>query len=979
MKMIISFCLYLIGFFFQSAWAQEVPAETVFVKMKTPHFEIIFDSRHRPLADLYAYKLEKAYDFLASILAARPEKTVVIINDKTDATNGYATILPYPHIMIYPVLPSIGDSLSESGDWTLELLAHEYTHILTFEPIGENIRFLRSIFGSIISPNLLLPTWFKEGIAVHVETAIGQKGRLRSIYQDSILRAYSLSDQLMTIDIAAINDPLPLWPEGMRPYLFGSVLWSQMMKDTDGKAMPHLFQRHSERLPYLINAPAEEILGFNYEGEFLKTLKVTEELAKKQIQALEKTPPTPFQRFPVEGTIYTNKPSVSDDGQEMALIAVNDGKRRSIQFFKKQNGKFVSEDVFINGKTDTDGSSKPFDGPPVGSIQKVSWFHKRRAVVYDRMDFINRIQKFSDLYIYDLETKKIQTLSKGLRGREPSVAPDDSHIVFVKLEAGKTSLAIYDLNTESSEILFTAPLMERISGPIFLDSKNIVYSQRDEDGNEGLFIFNTEKQERRPLLPQIKQAIHPFLTSEGLAFLSGQTGVYNIYLANNELTSAMPVSHSLTTLLNATFDFQTKDYYVTGMTEKGPQIQILLAHDRIAVEGDSKELPSILPLFEERYPIPKSKLTNGESASQSLPANAEVSEYSRASNIWPRYWIPFIATSTQTNGLLISAQSSAFDPLKKHMYNFMLNYNTYNGYVDYAFDYTNSVSKLPWSFLANRLGTFDNLGNTISTEATYSLAAQPDLFWVSPYFSCSPGWTYTELTLSSKSNKSSGPSVGMLFQNYSRAGMQISPESGYGYYLGHTEYLKQSDYVAFSRTRASGIYYFNKWLPEHHVIMTKFSTTQIPKWQSVGVLYGAANTAMFMNSDLATPTFVMRGFSLSQFIGLRTYSLNLEYRLPLYKSFRGSGTAPYFFHQIYGSVICDVGAVDGIIYNNETKLFDYIQANKLYSSQGVEFKMDMTLGYVLPLTWVMGLYLPRGMGAPQGSQVGMALQIGALN
>ncbi|WP_374032016.1 hypothetical protein [Bdellovibrio bacteriovorus] len=198
----------------------EVPPQLKWKTLKTAHFEVIFNAEQQDLGYLYAEKLEKAYSELRSYFHSRPDKTIVIINDKTDVTNGYATRIPYPHIMAYPVLPGPEESLSDTGDWAFELLAHEYTHILTFEPANGIMKPLRAVFGTIIAPNILMPQWWKEGVAVEMETRLSDHGRLRSHYQDATVRAMVDAKTLRDFDIAEANENIYTWPQGARPYLF---------------------------------------------------------------------------------------------------------------------------------------------------------------------------------------------------------------------------------------------------------------------------------------------------------------------------------------------------------------------------------------------------------------------------------------------------------------------------------------------------------------------------------------------------------------------------------------------------------------------------------------------------------------------------------------------------------------------------------------------------------------------------------------
>jgi len=232
----LKYFAYSLSFIFLTAF---LPAQAEWVvqpsiewkTLNTDHFEVIYNAEQQELALLYADRLEKAYEILHKTFSTMPEKTIVVINDKTDLTNGYATRVPYPHIMTYPVLPGPEDSLADTGDWYFELLSHEYTHVLNFEPATGIMKPLRYVFGSIVSPGLLLPRWWKEGLAVQMETSSSNFGRLRSVYQDATLRALVKDNQLGIFALPEINEVLPTWPEGMRPYLFGSVMWSQMVAD----------------------------------------------------------------------------------------------------------------------------------------------------------------------------------------------------------------------------------------------------------------------------------------------------------------------------------------------------------------------------------------------------------------------------------------------------------------------------------------------------------------------------------------------------------------------------------------------------------------------------------------------------------------------------------------------------------------------------------------------------------------------------
>lgn len=589
------------GLLTTTTFALEVPAEWNFKKITTPHFDVIFDARQQALGEEYARQAEKAFSILSPVFTATPERTLLIINDKTDATNGYATRVPYPHIMIYPVLPGPYESLSESGDWSLELISHEYTHILTFEPATGIFKALRGVFGSVLAPNLLLPNWWKEGLAVQVESSLGtQGGRLKSIYQDATIRAMAMNGTLTANTIDKANEFIPTWPEGMRSYLFGSLFWSQAVQDVGFEGANRLNLEHSGRVPYLVNQPAENILNATYEEEYEKALAETQRRALEQIEVLKKVPFSNLQALPMEAK-YSSAPAISRDGKYLALITVDYKSDRVMEIFiRDPETKTMTKKLKVEIKSEEDplAPTTKKDGPPSGSIQKMAWFNHSPTLVFDQLHYVNRIERYSDISMYDLKTLKTKRLTQGLRAREPAVSPDDSKIAFVKLDSGQTRLGIFNVATETHEILYTPNTGERISAPVFINNNVILFALRDSQGNEQLRHFSLQTKKATPILTQFAQARFPIVTKMGVIFTSSQNGVHNLYLASRDLKSARPITHVPTMVTLSTFDPINDELYTTTMTADGPRVQRI---EKASWEKTPATLPKIEPLFADRF------------------------------------------------------------------------------------------------------------------------------------------------------------------------------------------------------------------------------------------------------------------------------------------------------------------------------------------------------------------------------------------
>ena len=111
----------------------------------------------------------------------RPSGRVqVILVDQSDLSNGWATPLPYNTIEIAAAAPGGASSIGNTDDWLRLVFAHEYTHIVHLSRGQGWIGGLRRVFGRmpLLYPNLYLPIWQIEGIAVHEESALTGQGRV---------------------------------------------------------------------------------------------------------------------------------------------------------------------------------------------------------------------------------------------------------------------------------------------------------------------------------------------------------------------------------------------------------------------------------------------------------------------------------------------------------------------------------------------------------------------------------------------------------------------------------------------------------------------------------------------------------------------------------------------------------------------------------------------------------------------------------
>ena len=237
-------------------------------RLRSPHFDVIYNQTQRPLARHFLVAAERAHELVFPLFGEGPERTLIVLQDDTDEPNGEANFLPYPHIRVYPVLPGLNSGLGEYGDWALELMVHEYTHILNMYPAHGFYTPFKYIFGTITRPNAVLPTWYLEGLAVDLESALTAHGRLRAVETRASARALTLDNKFAPETIATINEQnIWSWPYGSRPYLYGGWWWQSVLQkdparaNADLSAVGDLNRDFARRLPFLLNAPARDRTG----------------------------------------------------------------------------------------------------------------------------------------------------------------------------------------------------------------------------------------------------------------------------------------------------------------------------------------------------------------------------------------------------------------------------------------------------------------------------------------------------------------------------------------------------------------------------------------------------------------------------------------------------------------------------------------------------------------------------------------------
>lgn len=963
-------------FFVVFAQSFEVSPNLRFKTIETPHFYVIVDEKKMDIGFFVAGTLERAYKGLDPYFTQKPAKTTVVLNDKTDLTNGYATRIPYPHIMIYPVLPNTSESLADYGDWALELLTHEYAHILTFEGARGFYRYLRPVFGSIISPNGLMPRWWKEGVSVYLETQLSNGGRLRSNYQESLLRSFVLSDSLGDFKIFEINEFLHTWPEGNRPYLFGSLIWAQMAAEESPAIVKQMHDRQAGRVPFFINTPAEDYLGSDYEKFFEDTLFMVEEKVLRQVDVIKQLPESIGQLIDPK-VKYSSNPAISSDGKYLAYLAVSKRDVKEVKIIEKnKNNNFIILDPSqienanqiddIYEETEEDQHNP--DGPIAGNIQRIVWLPKSYKIIYDKIDNYNQTESFSDLFLFDFNTKKTERLTNGERAREAAPSPNGDSVVFVKLDALKTRLAILDLKTKKIKILWSAALQERISHPSFTDANTIIFSLRKPNTEEHLVSYDLSSGAIKPMLIEFPEARYPALLDGNLYFSSTKNGIRNVYMKDVKGGAPQAITHIYTGSFSFALDPITKDMYYTKQTAKGPQVSFSSQTD---LTKTPDELPKINRIYANQFPDkPKAQVV------AEPKGNFPVRDYSPYSYLWPRYWIPFVATSSSDNRFLLQAQTSGFDPLKKHIYSLDLVFDSATGKTAVDGTYLNQVYKHKFGFVYNEYTTFFVFASSAATYSTRSFFVQPNIWHMSKNTTLQVSAKQISAKTSTTQYNREGASFMFSYSDIEQTNALSTPFDGQNYYVGMNQYLKSGDNVQQTQFLLGTSQYWPDLLLENHVVYFKLDA--LYSSDRISPILGMATNSLQLQQDPLVPYFVMRGYRQGQFVGETMINPKLEYRFPMREINRGNSTHPIFLRRLHGAFIADGVFLDGRAFHQKDEQFKTVSTNQSFWNMGFEFRFEMNVAYQMPLTAIIGIYNPLSGSYASTSSATTSFQVGSF-
>ena len=934
--------------------------------IQTPQFRVHYAKNLEPLAERLADICEDAHLRLAPVLGHSPEGgTDVVLTDNTESANGSATALPYNTVRLYVTAPDDMSPLADYEDWQLELVTHEYTHILHTDNISGVPAILNAVFGKTIAPNQFQPRWILEGLAVLEESTFTAGGRNRSAIFDMYLRADVIEDRIASLD--QFTHTPRRWPMGNLWYLYGSRFLTWIQSVYGEQTMRAVSDDYARKLlPFGVNRSIRRATGRTYEELYDGWIRHLKTLYGEQLEKIRQS--------------------------HMGLV---EGKRLTLHGRDASRPRWVPRAARLSPEVPEivyhldDGHHRPgFHRMPVPrwdhadepgrklfvrAVGQTSLsFDRAGDAFFNSTEIHKRIYPFSDISRLprgtsseDGDEPERRRLSEGLRALDPDVRRDGKQITYSINRRGTQFLAVSDLEPEGGlgppRVLFPTPAFQLAQTPRYSpDGTKIAVSVWHKGGFRDIWIVDASTGERREVTHDRALDLQPSWSPDGqtLFFSSDRTGIHNVYAYDLDKDKTWQVTNVKTGAFMPEVSPEGDRLVYVGYGSEG--------FDLYGLQVDRTRW-STAPIYLDDRPQPNP---------DPRPRDWEKRPYNPFPSLRPR--AISVSYGPGSYGQTLSIATYGSDAVGFHGVSGALALDGAHATPQVSLGY--SYGRLPFDYgltafryLGPRQGSYAIGGREpVYDEVYYGLVNSISYAKARPFDSFSFGFSYTGAVVGAELP------VGQVLDPYApigrdpavrgflgiaRFGFSYSNLERYLYSVGGSRGLVFSlsfDYA--SRETASEYDFFSfgytlqrqiqvPWHRDHTLVLAAQSAIS-------GGTYPRRDT-YYVGGFVATPPldafgnnffqsgFLLRGYPPYVYAGRQYHLGTTEYRFPIVHPERGISTLPVFLNRVSGAAFVDYGtAVEFLDPKRWRELF--------HTGVGGELLVDTTVGYYIATTTRIG-------------------------
>ena len=938
--------------------------------IETKHFRISYYSTEDDVAEHVGTLAESIYERLVPAVGWPPStdaKTELVLNDQTDSANGSATALPFDAISLNVTAPDDLSPLGDVDDWYLELVTHEYTHILHTDHIEGIPKLINKIIGKTMAPNQVQPHWLLEGLAVFEESARTSGGRLRSSMWNMWMRADVLEGNVATLDV--FSHVPRRWPQGNIWYLYGSFFMQWIAETFGEQAVRAMIDDYGRQIiPFSINRSIRRATGHTYE-----------ELYPAWIESMRR--------------------SFDDQAAHIRARGLREGRRITHTGNTYEHPRWIPGNAYADHAGDLcyyvdDGHSsagiyalplvRAADGNVIGSNEGArdplirvngvggASFMRDGTTVFSSSDVHTNLFFFDDLFEMPPQKKEPTGLeghrvrwTDGWRALDPTVSPDGKTVVFTTNHRGTQYLMMADIVPSAVErgtraVANVRPLLrsarfEQAYTPRWSpDGRHVAYSSWERGGYRDIRIVDTFDGSYVYVTHDRAIDGDPVYSPDGrwLFYNSDRTGVSNVYAYELETGKLKQVTNVVNGAYQSEPSPDGKSLAYVGYTHSG--------YDLFVIPLDESQWLDPLPYVETR-PAPPA---------EPPPIPIQRRPYNALYTLQPRAYMAQLtpgnfgqAVIVSTNGSDIAGIHSFSASMTTELEHPELQANIGYTYGRLPFDVNASVFRQIAPETNYKLGdnTIQWIQQTLGATSgiSYSLprAFDSQSFNLSYSVASVSGELPTPTNQLNPYDTPSVPTRGMLGTlhfgwSYSNAQSYLwSVSNERGFNVGATFDMADpalgSDFTGYAATANLATYYTMPWLRHHVLALHVGGGASGGDRGGRGPFYVGGFIDLpvvnVVQNSLIQGGIQLRGYPIVAEAGNYYGLLNAEYRFPIVNVDRGISTLPVFLNRINGAAFVDLGSA-----------FDSTSTADFKTGVGGELWFDVTLGYILNFTFRAG-------------------------
>jgi len=913
-----------------------------FRTLATAHFTIYFHQQEEAQARRLAGIAEDVWSRMPGQLGLTPPRhTHVLLVDQTDLANGWATPLPYNTILITAAAPAGSDQIGRVEDWLELVFTHEFTHIVHLDRSAGWARPFRAVFGRlpIAFPNLFLPVWQIEGIAAWEESIVTGEGRLHAGDFRAIEREAARARAVEPLD--RINGGLTDWPAGSTPYAYG-LGFHQYLADRFGSlSLGRLAAETSRSVPYFGSLAFKRVYGQSLGDLWRDYLRTLEDTYRPSGD------PNELKRLTHDGFVVA--------GPRFARACR--GCDLEVVYSVQSPGGFPE----LRAVGRDGGRPRALATRYLGSTVGVG----QERLVFDQQELRRNVALVSDLYSYDWSTKEVRALTRDERLQDPDLAPDGRSIVCVRAARGRRELVLVRLDSGRVRPDIVTLISEpetQFDTPRFSPDGRLIAVARQRLGElSGIVIVDVSTGAVQMAAGDpAARIVTPTWTPDGRSVIAaadyGESS-FNLfeYPLDGGATRQLTTTTGGATWPDVSPDGRTIVF--AGYTIAGYDLFTIPYASGSETSGGSGF----------------GRISTGSNASATdairlKPDPTGTRSYSPWPTLPPTFWTPvFEPASDQWR---LGAAVSGTDVLARHAYavsatwlidappGAAASHSIPDWQVSYTYDrWRPSVFASASRDTSFSAGPPDVTGRptnaTLVEEAVeggvllpfrrvrHTHAALFDFRRVLSTYNV-PIKTGPPAEVADTANAAR---LGWTSSTAKQYGYSISPEDGVTV-GGTAEFLESDTASDLTKTVTADARAYLRGFGAHHVVALRAGggvSNGDPIAARFFHLGGAAANPGVLSFDRDAFS-LLRGFPSDAFAGTRVAVINTDYRWPLARPQRGSGTFPLFLHTLHAAVFADAGhAWTGDFDVHRTKI-----------AAGGELAANLVAGYSFPFTIAVG-------------------------